>query len=83
MNHFDTPLCGYCGRTQANHEPNDHPFDAVGGSLGRSYTLAELSLGTINLSAKQRWYSGFTALDWGMLAAIITIVGVTICATFR
>jgi hypothetical protein len=27
------PVCGYCNRTRARHEPNDHVFDAVGGSL--------------------------------------------------
>ncbi len=29
----NVPVCGYCNRTQAQHEPNDHVFDAVGGSL--------------------------------------------------
>lgn len=29
----NAPVCGYCNRTQAQHDPNDHVFDAVGGSL--------------------------------------------------
>lgn len=29
----NAPVCSYCNRTEARHEPNDHVFDAVGGSL--------------------------------------------------
>lgn len=31
----EKPICGYCGLTEDWHQPSDHPFDAVGGSLGR------------------------------------------------
>lgn len=82
MSVFDIPICGYCGRTQANHEPNDHPFDAVGGSLGRSQTAAELSRSTVNLSAEQPWYSSFTLIDWALLAAIVVILGAMGYAAF-
>lgn len=27
------PVCSYCNHTEDRHEPADHPFDAVGGSL--------------------------------------------------
>lgn len=29
----NTPICGYCGLPEHWHYPNDHVFDAVGGSL--------------------------------------------------
>lgn len=31
----EVPICGHCGLPEKWHQPQDHAFDAVGGSLQR------------------------------------------------
>lgn len=77
-----TPICGYCGLSQASHNPNDHIFDAVGGSILGPITLDELAV-EHPLPGCPPWYSTFTAVDWALLAVIIVMLAVMGIAAVR
>lgn len=82
MTDLDIPICAYCGLEQFRHEPNDHVFDAIGGSIVGPSTLEELAR-EHPLPSIGPWYTTFELIDWALLAALMVVIVVSVYVLLR